>query len=193
MSMGEPFLNYGNVREAIERLNLRYPNAELLVSTIGPMMENNLADFVELSCRINRIGLQLSIHKSDDAERDELIPYANKMSLIQLRDYGIRWWSRTGRKVYCNYCIDDTNNEEADFIRLRSLFSPLAFAFTFSVICPKNHDTPGFNDLDKIREFEARFAYERYNTRVFDPAGQDDIGGGCGQLWYVQDYLKHKA
>lgn len=23
-----------------------------------------------------------------------------------------------------------------------------------------------------------------------DPAGQDDIGGGCGQLWYVQKWLK---
>lgn len=29
-----------------------------------------------------------------------------------------------------------------------------------------------------------------YNVRRFDPAGQDDIGGGCGQLWYVQDWLK---
>jgi 23S rRNA (adenine2503-C2)-methyltransferase len=27
---------------------------------------------------------------------------------------------------------------------------------------------------------------------MFDPAGQDDIGGGCGQLWYVQDWLKEK-
>jgi len=30
-----------------------------------------------------------------------------------------------------------------------------------------------------------------YSTRCFDPAGQDDIGGGCGQLWYVQDYAKN--
>ena len=25
---------------------------------------------------------------------------------------------------------------------------------------------------------------------MFDPAGQDDIGGGCGQLWFVQDWMK---
>jgi 23S rRNA (adenine2503-C2)-methyltransferase len=30
-----------------------------------------------------------------------------------------------------------------------------------------------------------------YSTRMFDPAGQDDIGGGCGQLWYVQDWMKN--
>ena len=29
-----------------------------------------------------------------------------------------------------------------------------------------------------------------FSTRVFNPAGQDDIGGGCGQLWYFQDWLK---
>ena len=29
-----------------------------------------------------------------------------------------------------------------------------------------------------------------FDVRVFDPAGQDDIGGGCGQLWFVQDWMK---
>jgi 23S rRNA (adenine2503-C2)-methyltransferase len=24
----------------------------------------------------------------------------------------------------------------------------------------------------------------------FNPAGQDDIGGGCGQLWFVQDWMR---
>lgn len=28
---------------------------------------------------------------------------------------------------------------------------------------------------------------------IFNPAGQDDIGGGCGQLWYFQDWLKHEG
>ena len=34
------------------------------------------------------------------------------------------------------------------------------------------------------------FISDGYNARIFDPAGQDDIGGGCGQLWFVQDWLK---
>ena len=28
-----------------------------------------------------------------------------------------------------------------------------------------------------------------FSLRVFNPAGQDDIGG-CGQLWYFQEWLK---
>ena len=49
----------------------------------------------------------------------------------------------------------------------------------------------GFRNLDVIRQFEEMFIKEGYNTRIFDPAGQDDIGGGCGQLWYVQDWMKN--
>ena len=51
----------------------------------------------------------------------------------------------------------------------------------------------GYKNLDKIREFEERFLKAGYNTRIFDPAGQDDIGGGCGQLWYVQQWMKENS
>ena len=62
----------------------------------------------------------------------------------------------------------------------------------FSVVCSADvtMKDAGYRNLTAIREFEQRFIEEGYNTRVFDPAGQDDIGGGCGQLWYVQDYFK---
>lgn len=29
-----------------------------------------------------------------------------------------------------------------------------------------------------------------FSLRVFNPAGQDDIGGGYGQLWYFQEWIK---
>lgn len=45
-------------------------------------------------------------------------------------------------------------------------------------------------DLEKIRQFEQYFLQKGYNTRIFNPDGQDDIGGGCGQLWYVQQWMK---
>ena len=50
-------------------------------------------------------------------------------------NFGIIWNKATGRNVYLNYCVDGNNisNEETD--RLKDLFSPLIFNFTFSVIC----------------------------------------------------------
>lgn len=52
----------------------------------------------------------------------------------------------------------------------------------------------GYRNLNSIRDFENKFKALGYNTRIFNPAGQDDIGGGCGQLWYVQKWIReHKS
>ena len=45
----------------------------------------------------------------------------------------------------------------------------------------------GFKNLDIIKEFQNKFLELGYNVRMFNSAGQDDIGGGCEQLWYVQE------
>lgn len=193
MSMGEPMLNWNNVEQAITELHSIYPNAELLLSTIAPLGFNEeYQRLVQMSKQISKVGLQFSIHKSTDEERNELIPYKDKHTLSQIRDYGMLWWKETGRNPYLNYCIDGTNNTKEDVNKLQLLFSPMVFNFTFSVVCSKNENMKeaGFKNLDDIRCFENEFLSKGYNTRVFNPDGQDDIGGGCGQLWYVQQWIK---
>lgn len=193
MSMGEPLLNWDNVEIAIKELNVLYPNAQLLLSTIAPKKPENFKRLIELAEEIDKVGLQFSVHKSNDEDRNKLIPYTNKYTLRQIRDIGTLFYARTGRKAYCNYCIDGTNNTMEDANNLLNLFSPTAFCFTFSVVCSADETMKdaGFRNLDVIRQFEELFITEGYNTRIFDPAGQDDIGGGCGQLWYVQDWMKN--
>lgn len=191
MSMGEPMLNWPNVKKAIERLHRLYPNAELLLSTIAPNSEY-YGELIALSKKINKIGLQFSIHRSTDMARNALIPYEDKFTLMKIRDLGTLWWKETGRHPYLNYCIDGSNNGPQSALDLMKLFSPVVFNFTFSVVCSKNENMKdaGFKNLDEIRRFEKWFLEAGYNTRIFDPAGQDDIGGGCGQLWYVQQWMK---
>jgi 23S rRNA (adenine2503-C2)-methyltransferase len=193
MSMGEPFLNYQSVRGAIRDLYIRYSNVKLLVSTIAPNMYREMADFMVLSGDIENIGLQFSIHATTDEARSKLIPYRNKLSLREIRDYGIEWWNYTGAMPYLNYCITDSFALD-DVERLKDLFPPNVFCFTFSVLCSpdENMKQAGYRDLTNIRYVESLFSNE-YSTRVFDPAGQDDIGGGCGQLWYVQQALGRTA
>lgn len=192
MSMGEPLLNWDNVEGAIRILNHDFPKAQLLISTIAPNEHESINKMIKLSKEIDKIGLQFSIHKSNDYSRNLLIPYFNKLSLCQIRDLGLLWWKETGRKPYLNYCIDGTNDRYEDELRLKNLFSPVVFCFTFSVVCSANESMKeaGFKNLDTIRSFEEQFLEDGYNTRIFDPAGQDDIGGGCGQLWYVQKWMK---
>jgi 23S rRNA (adenine2503-C2)-methyltransferase len=194
MSMGEPLLNFKNVEEAIIQLNIIYPNAELLISTVAPTtFPIAYYKLYELSRKINKIGLQFSIHEAFDNKRDILIPYENKLNLSEIRDVGINWNKITGRPVYLNYCVHENNHSEIELQKLKDLFSPVCFNFTFSVICSpdENMKNAGFKNLDLINKISDSFLKSGYNVRVFDPAGQDDIGGGCGQLWYVQNWLKN--
>lgn len=196
MSMGEPLLNWDAVSVAIEQLNSLYPNAQLLISTIAPNNQRALNGVIRLAQSIDKIGLQFSIHRSNDEDRNKLIPYKNKLTLEKIRDYGIMWWHKTGRHPYLNYCVEGSvNSTQTDIVKLQSLFSPLVFNFTFSVVCSSNETMKdaGYKDLEFIRSVERDFLNKGYNTRIFNPAGQDDIGGGCGQLWFVQRWLaEHK-
>ena len=124
MSMGEPFLNYCQLDNALILLSTTYPNAQLLVSTIGVNAPEHFIDFLEVSKGNSKIGLQFSIHESLDANRNKLIPFKNKLTLRQIRDYGIKWNKETKRPVYLNYCITEDNAYPDDINRLKDLFSP---------------------------------------------------------------------
>jgi len=191
MSMGEPLLNWDSVSQAIKGLHAWYPTAELLISTIAPRAIYT-ESIIALSRAIPNIGLQFSIHKATDEQRNSLIPYKNKLSLDEIALFGKNWHKATGRMPYCNYCIDGTNNTEEDAERLFSLFPPDVFCFTFSVVCSADETMKdaGYHNLKAIEEFQQKFLERGYNTRIFDPEGQDDIGGGCGQLWFVQKWMK---
>lgn len=190
MSMGEPFLNMNEVSKAIKSLNSKYPNAELLVSTVGINNFEAWKEFLDISASINKIGLQFSLHSGYNHIRNELIPYKNKFDVRQIRDIGVNWWKLTGRPVYLNYCVHDNNLKYEEIEKIKDIFPSSAFYLTFSVICSpdQNMKEQSYRQIDKIKD-KANMFFE-YNTRIFDPAGQDDIGGGCGQLWYTQDWIK---
>lgn len=191
MSMGEPMHNFEAVEKAINILNIKYPSAQLLISTSG-VKGKAWVDLIRLSKKIDKIGLQLSIHASNDDARNKIIPFKDKFKLRELRGVALEWSRQTGRQVYLNYCVNGVNCGTKEFEELTNMFNPYNFAFTFSVICSKDENLKdaGYNNLDKIREFQQNFVEEGYNTRVFNPEGQDNYGAGCGQLWYVQKWMK---
>jgi len=190
MSMGEPLLNKQGMQQALSRLHKAYPNAALLVSTIGPRI--NYGWFTEASQKIDTIGLQFSIHESTDEARNKLIPFANKLSLREIAQTGERWAEEVGRRPFFNYCAGAHNSTTEDADRLLALFNPSIWECTISVICERNEGLPARNETqqDLASGFASKMLERDYNVRVFDPAGQDDIGGGCGQLWFVQRWME---
>lgn len=190
MSMGEPMLNFKELERAIETLNVMYPQAALLISTSGPDV-----DYVPLrilSKRISKIGLQFSAHESLDENRNKLVPFKAKLSLLEMANEGELWFHATGRKPFFNYCAHENNNSAEDADRIFKIFDPEVFEATISVICERDESVAAANHRQRklATDFMALLTERGFSTRCFDPAGQDDIGGGCGQLWFVQDWMK---
>ena len=193
MSMGEPLLNLKNLMEAIELLHDHAENAELLVSTSGPDVGfHKIQQFIDLSRRISKVGLQFSIHESTDEKRDALIPFKSKLSLSAIAQLGKYWSEQTGRPVFFNYCAHEGNSSDADANRLAEMFDNTHWNATVSVICERNNGMPATNEFQRqlAVDFSSKLVERGFDVRVFDPAGQDTIGGGCGQLWYVQQWMK---
>lgn len=195
MSMGEPFLNYKNVKKAITALAYIYPTAQLLISTSAPKaIKRSLFDFLHFSRSQPKVGLQFSVHESTDEARRKLIA-SDSLSLANIGFVGELWAQHTGRRPFFNYCVHEGNNRQEDVNNLLRNFNPDVWECTLSVICEKDKTMQNaINEkLDIIKDFSSKMRNAGYSLRVFNPAGQDDIGGGCGQLWYFQEWLKQQG
>lgn len=190
MSMGEPMLNWPNLHKALVSLYMNYPKAKLLISTSGPKVD--YTQLAHLSQTIKNIGLQFSVHESMDDARNALIPFKEKLTLAGIAEQGLKWYLATRRKPFFNYCAHEKNTTKEDVRRLKALFDPAVWECTVSVICERDESIAAANERQRslASDFMQKMVNAGYSVRMFDPAGQDDIGGGCGQLWFVQDWMK---
>lgn len=191
MSMGEPMLNYYQLAPAMEQLFALYPQARLLISTSAPVRPQSFRDLALLSKKIPTIGLQFSVHESTDEARAKLIP-TKTMTLEEMATTGEDWCLATGRRPFFNYCVHPKNNSDEDVARMVKKFHPDIWEATISVICERDEHIAAANQRQRqlAADFMQKMLVAGYSVRMFDPAGQDDIGGGCGQLWFVQDWMK---
>lgn len=190
MSMGEPMLNWYRLWTAALMLYDLDPNAHLYVSTVGIYRPQVLHEFLEVGQRYKNFGLQFSLHECDENKRRELLGgYMNLMSLNDMKYYARLWRYVTGKPVYFNYiCKDTPNKETIDNIYKITKGQHL----TLSVLCNTTDFAKG--DPAPAMAF-SEMMLDRHpdqDVTVFDPAGQDTIGGGCGQLLYVQEELRSR-
>lgn len=191
MSMGEPMHNWQQLKPALYKLNWLYPNARLLISTSAPKVWRHFEELAMVSTEIETIGLQFSVHESTDEARRKLIP-TESMSLEEMARVGKDWYLTCGRRPFFNYCVHENNNTKNDVDRLVNNFPPSIWESTISVICERGEEVAAANERQRelAETFMSKMLDRGYSTRCFNPAGQDDIAGGCGQLWQTQKWMK---
>jgi 23S rRNA (adenine2503-C2)-methyltransferase len=196
--MGEPSLN-PSVLDVIDRLPQRYRAPGLMpsVSTIAP---SGTGRFFERLLQIKkekyaggRFQLQFSLHSTDSAKRDELVP-VKKWSFSEMAEYGERFYSPGDRKITLNFAL--VRGVPIDPAVLRAYFDPDRFLIKITPLNPTYRvmENRLESHIDPYRE-----PGEDQVVRSLQDAGYDvivsigeveenQIGSNCGQ--YLRTHLE---
>ena len=200
MSMGEPMDNMTNVCNVIEKLNIlaiqnKFPKHEFFLSTVGLNHVDSIQRLISLF-KFENFGLQFSLHHFNNVSRKKLLgDYKYLLDISDLRTIANIFKLVTGKRAYFNY-IPSGDEHYYEIENLLDIVN--GHHLTCSVLCNTNKLICG--NIDKVVNFTKKVGdvmlsnswIEDYDIEIstFNPMGQDTIGGGCGQLLYVQEKLK---
>jgi 23S rRNA (adenine2503-C2)-methyltransferase len=194
--MGEPSLNPA-VLEVLETLPRSYRAAGLMpsVSTVAPLggrcFFGRLVDIKDRLYSGGRFQLQFSIHTTDDALRDRLIP-TPKWDLSDIAAYGSCFHCKGDRKITLNAALAEGMPLDADV--LLSHFDPAKFLIKITPLNPtyqaRRHRLSSYVAAGSgCPETEGRYeVVERLRSVGFEvlvSIGQPEenlIGSNCGQF-----------
>ncbi len=179
MGMGEPFLNYDNVLEAIKILNdksgLNIGARHISISTVG------IVEGIEKLSKENlQVNLAISLHASNDNLRSKIIPSNKKYPIKDILKAVDGYIKKTNRQVMFEYLlIKDVNDSDIEALELAKLIKkPLYFLNLILYNPTGNFRPPSFKrvaDFKSILKKEGVKFSQRYRF------GQD-IKAACGQF-----------
>jgi 23S rRNA (adenine2503-C2)-methyltransferase len=180
MGMGEPFLNYDNVMEAIKIIN--DPNCfnvgarKISVSTAG--IFSGIEKLAEEGIQIN---LSISLHAPDNELRSRIMPVNKKYPLNGVLDEVDQYIKKTKRKVMLEYLmikgLNDSLKEAEELCRLiknKPLYMVNLIRYNPTGVF-KGSDTRTIKTFKDYLEKKGIFTTQRYEFGK-------DIEGACGQL-----------
>jgi 23S rRNA (adenine2503-C2)-methyltransferase len=181
MGMGEPLLNYDAVLPAL-RLMLDdnaygLSRRRVTVSTSGvvPMMDRLGADLP--------VALAVSLHASNDALRDQLVPLNKKYPLVELMAACQRYLRVAPRDfITFEYCmLDGVNDSDAHARELIALTRDVPCKFNLIPFNPFPESGLTRSPNERIKPFAQILVDAGIVTTVRKTRG-DDIDAACGQL-----------
>ncbi|MCW2277205.1 23S rRNA (adenine(2503)-C(2))-methyltransferase RlmN [Heliophilum fasciatum] len=181
MGMGEPFLNYDAVRQAILLLN--HPQGQALgqrrisVSTAGivPGIERFTAEGWE-------VNLALSLHGADDETRSSLMPINQRYPLVEVMAACRRYWLTSKRRLTVEYALmAGINDRPDDARRLGAWFRDWPVHFNLIPVNPVAGSGTQHPGSVGVKRFAAELARYGIEAVVREERGTD-IEAACGQL-----------
>ncbi len=192
MGMGEPLYNFENVREAIGVLadpeGLQLSKRRITVSTSGVVPQIG-----PLGAETNTM-LAISLHATNDALRDVLVPLNKKYPIADLleacRTYpGVS----NARRITFEYVmlkgVNDSLAEAKQLVRLLKGIPAKINLIPFNPWPGSNYEC---SDWEQIERFSQYVFDAGYSSPVRTPRGRD-ILAACGQLKSETEKLRARA
>lgn len=184
MGMGEPFMNYPEVKKSIQALldpevfNFGVRHLSLSTSGITEGIKNLARDFPQMN-------LAISIIVADNEKRTDLMPINNKFSLKDINKALDYYFNKTKRKVFLEYIMfRDLNDTKKDADNLVSFIKNSSRPDLLHVnLIAYNTTGNDFKSSSRatIDWFRNYMLKNKINTTIRKSLG-DEIKAACGQL-----------
>jgi len=181
MGSGEPFDNYDNFVQFLkvvheeEGLNVGYRH--ITVSTCGIVPK--IYEFADLNLPVN---LAISLHETNQAKREELMPVGKAYSIKEVIDSAKYYTQKTKRRITFEYSlIKGVNDSKKDAEDLSSLLKGMLCHV--NLIPVNNIKERDFKkpDIKSSQEFNNILKNKNIESTIRREMGKD-INGACGQL-----------
>ncbi len=181
MGMGEPFLNYDNVLEAVKTLNdkdgFNLGVRHISISTCG--IVEGIRRLADENLQVN---LAISLHAPNNELRNKLMPINKTYPIEKVLSAVDDYIGKTNRKVMFEYLmIDGVNDSQAQAEELaRLLTKPLYFVnlISFNPIGHCDFKPSSGQKIKKFREILERTGIQVTQRHRFGK----EIKAACGQL-----------
>ena len=182
MGMGEPLLNYDNLKTALEVLNhselTQVGSRRISVSTVGLPEQ-----IVRFSQDFPQMKLAVSLHAATDSLRKALMPIAKKVSLSQLLDACRQAQATTGKRITFEYLVIPTVNDRREDIQaLASIAAGIPCKINLIGLNPVDGLPFRASTPEELTSFQKQLSSACRQAVTLRRSHGTDIAGACGQL-----------
>jgi 23S rRNA (adenine(2503)-C(2))-methyltransferase len=184
MGMGEPFLNWENVRESLKILidkNLfGFGSRSISVSTAG------IPEGIEkLTDEFPQINLAISLHFADNEKRSRYMGINKKYDLSRIKTAIQKYLGKIKRKIFIEYLmLDNINDNIEDADNLIKFLKSTGKNCLLHVNLIRYNETPGIlkpSSNNKAHEFKDYLEKNNISVTIRKSLGEE-IKAACGQL-----------
>ena len=181
MGMGEPLMNYPEVKKAINMITsdegLQMSPRRIVLSTSG--LPNKIREMADDGVKF---GLAVSLHSAIDEKRSKMMPINIKNNLAELADSLKYWYSKTKSRITYEYVVwKDFNDKKVDIDALVKYAKIVPCKINIIEYNPIEED--GFEQAsdEVLDQYKDALEKEGIVVNIRRSRGKD-IDAACGQL-----------